>query len=360
MFIIDAHEDIAWNMAVLGRDYTRSVAWNRAREAGSDLPASVGQAMLGWPDWQAGQVAVVFATLYAAPCRHSLGPSRVRCYSSPQEAHQLYQAQLHLYHRLTRRYPDRFYLITSAADLSAGLAEWQASPPETRRLGLVILMEGADAIRHPDEVSDWYAAGVRIIGPAWAGTQYAGGTGEPGPFTAAGRSLLRQMAARQMILDLSHLAEEAVREALDSYPGPIIASHSNARALLPDNHPDRHLSDQTIRHLAERGGVIGVVLPIDFLKNGVRLGDPRQQVTLDDVVRHIDYLCQCTGSARYVGLGSDLDGGFGLEHSPVGIDSIADLPRIGDALVRRGYSPADIAAIMGGNWRSFLEENLPA
>lgn len=360
MIIIDAHEDLAWNMLSFGRDYTQSVAQTRARESATGIPGQVGQAMLGWPDWPAGNVGVIFATLYACPARRRAGKLFTQCYNTPAQAHRLYQAQLQLYHRLVARHPDKFYLITSRAGLEAGLARWQTAPPDRRQVGLVLLMEGADGIRRPSEVGEWFAGGVRIVGPAWAATRYAGGTGEPGPFTAAGRALLAEMAKAGMILDLSHLAGESVEQALDSYPGPLVASHSNASALLPDNSPERHLSDSTIRQIARRQGVIGVVLPIDFVKNGVKLAGPREQVLLDDVAAHIDHMCQLVGHVRHIGLGTDLDGGFGLEHTPVGLNSVSDLPRLGEALDKRGYTAGEIEAILGGNWLNLLRRALPA
>jgi membrane dipeptidase len=243
--------------------------------------------------------------------------------------------------------------------LAAGLTEWVAASPEQRRVGLILLMEGADGVRQPEELAFWFYQGERNIAPAWIGTRYAGGTGEPGPFTPAGRVLLQEMAELGLILDLSHLAEEGVEEALASYPGPIMASHSNARALLLANQPDRHLSDQTIRRLAERGGVIGVVLPNDFIKNGITLADPKSKVTLTDVVTHIDHMSRLVGHTNHIGLGSDFDGGFGRAHTPAGLESVADLPRLGDALAEHGYSPNQVEAIMGGNWLSLLRRALP-
>jgi membrane dipeptidase len=260
---------------------------------------------------------------------------------------------------LVTRHADKFYLITSRAELERGFTEWAAALPEQRRVGLILLMEGADGVRQPEELAYWFEQGVRIIGPAWTGTQYAGGTGEPGPFTPAGRVLLQVMAQLGLILDLSHLTDEGVEEALASYPGPIMASHSNARVLLLSNQPERHLSDQTIRGLAERQGVIGVVLPNDFVKNGITLADPKSKVTLADVAAHIDHMSRLVGHTNHIGLGSDLDGGFGREHVPTGLDSVADLPRLGETLAERGYSPSQVEAIMGGNWLSFLRRVLP-
>lgn len=358
MMIVDAHEDLAWNMVAFGRDYTRSVAQTRAREANTPIPGYVGEAMLGWPDWIQGGVGLVFATLYATPKRWAR-PWATQYYATVDEAHRLLRNQLQLYHRLVDDHSDKFYLITSRATLAAGLTEWSEALPERRRLGLVLSIEGADGVRQPDELYFWFGQGVRIVGPAWSGTRYAGGTGEPGPFTDAGRTLLQVMADLGMILDLTHLTDEGVDEALDHYPGPIIASHSNARTLLLDNGPGRHLSDQAIRRIADRHGVIGVVLPKDFVKNGVSLTDSRQLVTVEDVVDQIDYMGQLVGHANHIGLGSDFDGGFGLEHVPTGLNSIADLPRIGEALNKRGFSSVDVENIMGGNWLKLLGRALP-
>ena len=358
MIIVDAHEDLAWNMLSFDRDYTRSVAQNRAREATGPVPGFVGQTLLGWSDWLEGEVGLIFATLYATPARRARPWAR-RVYHTPEEAHWLLREQLQLYQDLVATHADKFYLVTGRAGLETGLAEWAASSPGPRRVGLVLLIEGADGVRQPDELPYWFEQGIRIIGPAWTGTQYAGGTGEPGPFTDAGRVLLQRMAELGLILDISHLTEAGVEEALALYPGPIIASHSNARALLPDNAPERHLSDPTIRRLAERQGVIGVVLPNDFVKNGVSLADPRRLVTIDDVVDHIDYMSQLVGHISHLGLGSDFDGGFGLERVPTGLDSIADLGRIGEGLAKRGYTLAEIEAILGGNWLNFLRRTLP-
>ena len=359
MLIVDAHEDIAWNMLAFGRDYSRSVSQTRAREAEAGGLCEAGEALLGWPEWIKGEVGIVFATLYASPASSPLCGVPAMGYRTNEEAHQLHQAQLQAYHQLVEIHSDKFYLITNQAELAAGLKQWHELPAE-RRVGLVLLMEGADAIRQPAEVAAWHAAGLRIVGPAWSRTRYAGGTGNPGPLTEAGRSLLRHMAELGMILDLSHMTDAGITEALDSYPGPIIASHSNARALLPSNNPERHLSDEMVRRLAERQGVIGLVLFNEFLKDGVKMGQPRSVVTLEAVVAQVDHYCQLVGHSRHLGLGSDFDGGFGRADAPLGLDSIADLGRIGEALTRRGYPPADIAAIMGGNWLGLLSRVLPA
>jgi membrane dipeptidase len=191
---------------------------------------------------------------------------------------------------------------------------------------------------------------------AWDDTRYADGDWQAkGGLTDDGRFLLEIMAQYNFILDLTHMSDKAIFEALDRYEGPIIASHSNARSLVPG---DRQLNDDQIRLIGERGGVIGAVLFNKFLRAGQAMGDPKHLVTLDHVVAHIDHVCQLLGSATYVGIGSDLDGGFGREDIPAEMDSIADEPLIATKLAGHGYSETDVANIMGGNWLNLLQRTL--
>lgn len=356
MIVVDAHEDLAWNARSFDRDYTRS-AWEiREQETGTEIPAINGRCMLGLPEWLAGRVAVIFGTIFVMPQRHARSP-RERTYRTPEEAYAEGMAQMDYYERLAETC-ERFVLVHTRKDLETVLETWKEPlpDPDPRRIGIVRLMEGADPIRRPEEVAIWYERGLRILGLAWSATRYAGGTGEPGPLTAEGRRLLRAMQDLNMILDLSHMAERAFFEALERYEGPLIASHSNPQALVPG---DRQLSDPMIRALAERDGVIGIVLSNRMLKKGWTRGDPREKVTVWDVVRAIDYVCQRVGDARHVGIGSDLDGGFGAEGAPAGIETVADLVKIADALREAGFAPADVEAIMGGNWLRVLRQGLP-
>jgi membrane dipeptidase len=219
-------------------------------------------------------------------------------------------------------------------------------------------MEGADPIRSPDEAAEWHGAGVRIIGPAWSATRYSGGTNAPGPLTPAGRALMREMSDAGLALDVSHIAEQSFWEALELFDGTVIASHSNCRALVPGPREDRHLSDAMIKALIDRDAVIGMVLYNRFLDSAWTLEQGKSAVGLDVVLRHIDRICQIAGDARHVAIGSDFDGGFGSECIPREMDSIADMPRVGDALRSAGFSEADVAAVLGGNWLRKLEDIL--
>ena len=132
----------------------------------------------------------------------------------------------------------------------------------------VYLMEGADGVRSPKELSEWYDMGLRLIGLAWAGTRYCGGTSEPGPLTPEGRELIAAMADYNFILDLSHMDDAAALDSLDRYEGPVLATHANCAALMEGSGTNRHLSDRAIRGLIERDGVIGLIPLNTFLKVG--------------------------------------------------------------------------------------------
>lgn len=375
--IIDAHEDIAFNVLCAGRDHRRSARETRALEAGhDDIRRHLGLATLGLAEWLEGRVAVIFATIFVEPARSTFASDFSATYATPDEAHAIGQRQLDVYRSMTAG-PGPFRLVQHAGDLDRVLASWTSDPPDgaapggaaraagtgeaaaAREIGLVLLMENADAIREPDELDAWYEAGLRLVGPAWMGTRYCGGTFEPGPLTDLGRQLLSRMAARRMVLDTSHMAEDSFFDAVERYPGPVIASHSNPRRFVAG---DRHLTDEMIRALIARDGVVGHVPFNAFLVPGWRrtAGGRKDAADLKTVVRAIEHICDLAGNARHVGFGSDLDGGFGAEATPVGIDSVADLQAVSAALSDRGFSDADVARIAHGNWLRVLRNSLPA
>lgn len=351
MIIVDAHQDIAYNALSHGRDY-RLPAYKKRNDAAT---VQTGKATVGLPDALLGRVALVFATIFVAPAKSALFPGEPS-YRDAREAYAMGQKQLDYYERLTGE-SEQLVMVKNAGDLDGVLSTWHdGRPTHERQQGLVILMEGADPITEPKQFEEWYERGLRIVGPAWHGTRYAGGTSEPGPFSALGFELLDVMANVNALLDLSHLAEKAFYQALERYEGPLIASHSNPRKFRDG---DRHLSDDMIRRLAERDGVVGVVLYNRFLHQTWASGDRRDLVPYSTVLDVIDHVCQLTGSAAHVGIGSDLDGGFGVEAVPQGLDTVADLWWIGEGLRKRGYSESDIAAILGENFLRKLRESLP-
>ncbi len=360
--IIDAHEDIAWNTLCFGRDYLRSAYTIRRDEEGGPVESINGVAMLGLAEWLKGGVAVIGATLFTPPERRRTSQIE-KHYSDSDEAHALALRQIEIYESMAQR-SDQIRLIRTRADLEAVLSTWKGfdlSLPEDpqrdeRQIGLIYLIEGGDSIREPVEVEWWYERGVRLIGPAWSGTQYCGGTDEPGPLTSAGVDLLRHMRPFNVVLDLSHMDDRAFFQSLDQYDGPIIASHSNPRVLT--NNTNRHLTDAMIAALIERGGVIGTLIFNKFLLKGWEHEHPKEAATVETVVNAIDYVCQIAGDARHAAIGTDFDGGFGMMSTPAGFDTVADLQSIAPALERRGYSAADVDLIMNGNWLRVLQNAL--
>ena len=361
--IIDAHEDLAFNMLAYGRDYRLSVNEIRQSETGTPIPEAAGHTLLGWPEMQLGQVAVVFATLFIEPKKFQFVKWGNQAYKTIAEAASLHQAQYDAYVRLAEEAPDKYCLIKERSELIELLDKWEQDPPDypekTQPTGMVLLMEGAEGINDPSEMEVWREKGVRIVGPVWAGTRYCGGTFEPvGGFSPEGFHLLEVMADVGLILDISHMNDRSAREALARFEGPVIASHANARSLLKNPNLERHLTDAAICDLVGRNGVIGVIPFNKFLKPGWTPGDARETISIELLADQVDYICQLVGCADHVGLGTDFDGGFGLPDVPGEIDSIASMQKFVPILAARGYTDSEIASIMGGNWRRFLEEHL--
>ncbi len=356
MIVVDAHQDIAYNALTFNRDYTRSARETQRLERDTDTLARAGRATLGLPDALLGRVALACGTLFVAPEASKMGAWDTLTYRDAREAYAQALRQMDFYQRLADD-SARVRLVRTQAELDAVLATWgDGANFEDHVQGLLLLMEGADPISEPQQFEEWYERGVRAVGLAWTGTRYSGGTRAPGPLTGLGRDLLEVMASFNVALDLSHSSEEAFYEALDLYGGDaIIASHSNPRKFCDT---DRHLSDDMIRRLAERDGVMGVVLYNAFLDGRYQRGDPRLPLTV--ILDIVDHVCQVTGSAAHVGLGSDFDGGFGVDSIPEGIETVADLWSLGPALRARGFSEADAAAVLGGNMLRKLRQALPA
>ncbi len=348
MFIVDAHLDLAYNALHYGRDLRLDLAELRSSEPSR---STAGRATVTFPELLEGGVGLVFGTLFVSPSRTEVaGDGGRMVYTDSEQAHRLAMEQLDDYHRLVDE-DDRFRLVGNHEQLDEVTSSHQ--PGGRPLLGIVPLLEGADPVRDPGELEYWYDRGLRLIGLAWDDTRYADGAwrGSGRGVTKAGTQMLETMSELGFILDLTHMSEKATLEALDIYEGAAVATHSNARALVPT---ERQLSDRQIRRIGERDGVIGTVLFNGFLKANHRGGDSKEMVTLDHVAAHIDHMCQLLGDANHVGLGSDLDGGFGAEDIPHEMGSIRDLQLIASKLQERGYDHDDTTNIMGGNWLKLL------
>lgn len=321
--IVDAHLDIAWNAVAHGRGFLGPPAHRYLVSRSSLTGAGVG---------------LVFATLYTAPARARRSMRTRFVYENAHEAHLMATTEVNYYRSCGLE------LIGDRKQLRHYAAGWKRG-----RLAAVLLMEGADPIETPAQLGAWVQRGVRIIGPAWGRTRYSGGTGAPGGLTELGRQLLKAMRRRRLILDLSHMADQAVADALKLWRGPVMASHSNARAIVAG---DRQLRDETVAEIARRGGVVGV----SFYAHHLLPRGERREATLADVVAHVVRHARAAGGPEHVGLGTDLDGGFDTRYAP-----FEDLARLKElpAGLRRYFSRAQVDGIMGENWISFLERSLP-
>lgn len=354
MLIIDAHLDLSWNALQWNRNLLNSVYTIRTQENRTE---GKGRALgtVAFPEMRQGRVAVSFATVLA---RSTGQPAPHIDYGSQAQSYGVAQGQLAYYRALEQA--GHIRIITDAAGLNRHIAEWEAweneaRPDQSPPLGFVISMEGADPITTPEQLEQWHAAGLRLLGPTHYGPgRYAGGTGTELGLTDLGRPLLAEMERLGVLLDLTHFSDQAFWEALEHYGGPVLASHNNCRALVPHQ---RQFSDEQLRVIFERDGVIGAAFDTWMLLPGWVVGQTsNERVSMAQVVDHIDYVCQLAGNSRHAAIGTDLDGGFGREQSPHDLDTIADLQRLPDMLEKRGYSQADISAIMHGNWLRLLRQ----
>ncbi len=237
-----------------------------------------------------------------------------------------------------------------------GRGEGSSASPSPLRLG--VLMECADPLPSPDDLPEWVDQGLVAIGMAWwHQSRYAGGNGtDNAGLTDLGRALIPVIDELGVVHDLSHLSQRATDELLTLTDAPVMASHSNCRALLGgESNPDwlRHLADDTIREIAKRGGVIGLNLVRNFIRTGLDRNNPSDRPSIDDAAAHVDHICQLAGHRRCVGLGSDMDGGITANDLPEGINTPIDLPKITDALRARGWGDDDLAAFRFNNWNRF-------
>ena len=353
MLIVDAHLDLAWNALQWNRNIQHSVYTIRTGE--SNLSgAGRGQGTVALPEMRRGRVALCFATLLARSTGRTIQNID---YSSPYQAYAVAQGQLAYYRALSEA--GKVRLISNRKELDEHIDAWldweldttQSQPP----VGLAISMESADPILLPEQLPSWKESGVRIIGPAHYGPgRYAGGTSTELGLAFEGKQLLREMESLGILLDLTHLSDEAFWEAMDCFGGLVLASHNNCRALVPHQ---RQLDNKQIRAIISRAGVIGVAFDNWMLRPGwTRGAKDTERVTLAHVADHIDHICQLAGNSHHAAIGSDLDGGFGREQSPSDLDTIADLQHLTEVLSKRGYRDEDIAGIMHRNWLRLLRE----
>ena len=351
--IFDAHLDLSMNAIEWNRDLTQSLDHLRRRELGKLDKRDRGRAVVTLEEMRRGHIHLCIATQIA---RYVAPDNPLPGWNSPEIAWAITQAQLAWYRAMEDA--GEMVQIADRASLEQHLQLLTDLDAKARvPIGYVLSLEGADSLLTPRHLERAYAQGLRAVGPAHYGAgRYSPGTGSSGGLTTSGRELLREMQRLNVVLDVTHLTDDAFWEALDCFDGPIWASHSNCRALVPDQ---RQLTDEQIRELISRGAVIGAAFDAWMLHPDWIRGmtwPSEAGVTIATVVDHIDHVCQIAGNARHSGIGSDLDGGYGRDQCPADLNTIADLERVAELLAQRGYSPEDLDAIMYGNWIRKLRE----
>jgi membrane dipeptidase len=349
MLIFDAHLDLAMNALEWNRDLARPIGEIRERERELTDKPDRGQGTVSFPEMRRGNVGLCVATQIA---RYVAPGNTLAGWHSPEQAWAMTQGQIAWYRAMEER--GELVQIRDSAALSSHLAGCR-EPDVAVPVGYILSLEGADSLVTLRHLERAYAQGLRAVGPAHYGPGvYAQGTNACGGVGVRGRELLREMERLGVILDVTHLCDESFRDALDHFHGPVWASHSNCRSLVPHQ---RQFSDDHIRELVQRDAVIGVAFDAWMLVPGWVREESTPSgagVTLETVAAHIDHICQIAGDARHCGIGSDLDGAFGREQCPADVDTIADLSKLPAVLKARGYSEADVEQIAHGNFVRFL------
>ncbi len=351
MFIVDAHLDLSMNAMEWNRDLRLPVMAIREREQGMTDKPDRGRGTVAFPELRKGNIGLVVATQIA---RYVSPESKLKGWSSPEQAWAQTQAQLSWYR--TMEEAGELVQITDINELTHHLENWNAKKP----IGYILSLEGADSLITIDYLHRAYEYGLRAVGPGHYGPgRYANGTDASGGLNSMGKSLLKEMESLNMILDATHLCDEAFWDAMEMYNAPVWASHNNCRALV--NH-NRQFSDDMIKTLIQKDAVIGGAMDAWMMVPNWQRGistPENMDCNLEKMIDHMDHICQLAGNSNHIGIGTDLDGAYGKEQCPYDIETIADLQTIPTLLSKRGYSQIDIEKIMHGNWLRILKRSLP-
>ncbi len=351
MFTIDAHLDLSMNAMEWNRDLLKPVAEIRKREEGMTDKPDRAKGTVSLPELRKGNIGLVVATQIA---RVEIPGSQIKGWHSPEQAWAQTQGQLQWYKSMEEA--GEMVQIKNKIELDKHLAIWlNEESNESKPIGYILSLEGADSIVTLDHLHRAYANGLRAIGPAHYGPgRYANGTNSSGGLNGNGKALLKEMEQLNMILDATHLCDDAFWDAMELYNGPIWASHNNCRTLV--NH-NRQFSDEMIKVLIEKKAVIGGALDAWMMVPGWQKGvsDPKEMnCDLEKMIDHMDHICQIAGNTLHIGIGTDLDGAYGKEQCPYDVETIADLKNVPNLLMNRGYKLSDCENIMHGNWLRLL------
>jgi membrane dipeptidase len=354
MFTIDAHLDLSMNAMEWNRDLQKTVPEIRKREEGMTDKPDRSKGTVSLPELRKGNIGLVVATQIA---RVEIPGSQTKGWHTPEQAWAQTLGQLQWYRSMEEA--GEMVQIKNRIELDQHIALWlDEQSNESKPIGYILSLEGADSIITLDHLHRAYANGLRAIGPAHYGPgRYANGTNSSGGLNETGKALLKEMEQLNIILDATHLCDDAFWDAMDLYNGPIWASHNNCRTLVDHN---RQFSDEMIKVLIEKKAVIGGALDAWMMVPGWQKGisDPKQMnCNLEKMIDHMDHICQIAGNTLHIGIGTDLDGAYGKEQCPYDVETIADLKNVPGLLMKRGYSFLDCENIMHGNWLRLLREN---
>jgi membrane dipeptidase len=364
--IVDGHMDTPLRLLDEGFDL------------GSDTPTTEGHVDLG--KIRAGNLGGVFFSIWVDPQAHA-----------GRYAHRAMRMMDAVYQQL-ERHPDQMVLALSSQDIAAA----RASQP--KKLATLMGIEGGHVIENDlGLLRSFYRLGARYMTLTWSNTnEWADASGDidnpkvkhHGGLTPFGVEVVREMNRLGMLVDVSHVSDKTFFDAVKVSRAPVIASHSSARALTQS---PRNMTDEMLRAVAANGGVVMINFFSAFIDNEYQKAMAAQLAARDAalaaigakhkksppevrfkayaateqqwaaklkrpplkaLIDHIDHVAKVAG-VDHVGLGSDFDG---ITSTPEGIDSVADLPRITEALLERGYTPEQVHKILGGNFMRVFRE----
>ncbi|MEW2922289.1 membrane dipeptidase [Muricauda sp. ANG21] len=350
MFIFDAHLDLAMNAMEWNRDLTLPVSEIREREKGKTDKPDRGNTTVSFPAMRKGNVGLCVATQIA---RYVKKENPLPGWHSQHQAWAQTQGQLAWYKAMEKA--GEMVQIRDTEGLENHFKLWESNKGK-KAIGYILSLEGADSIVDLSYLEKSHESGLRAIGPAHYGPGvYAHGTDSVGGIGVKGRELLKKIEELNLILDATHLCDMSFWETMDVYNGPVWASHQLCRKFVDHN---RQFSDEQLKELISRKAVIGIALDAWMMvPNWVRgKSDPKEMgVNLEIMINNMDHICQLAGNTDHVGIGTDLDGGFGTEQGPYDVDTISDLQKIPALLSQRGYSETDIQKITSQNFINFLK-----
>ena len=312
--IIDGHIDLAWNYIALRRRFEDSIDIKHSND-GKEIVKTEGQASVGFPEIQKGNIRIIFATIWVETNK-SLFPTIGPKYTTISEAVNLAKQQYQYYKSLCNEYG--FIFITSREEFESVICS------QPYKFGIVPIIEGADFIFDKSDLNYWIENGIKIIAPIWQKNQIGGCSELGGDLTTFGKNLIKYMSQKKMIIDISHMSDEAARSTFDCFEGIIINSHTCCRHFIDS---ERLISDWQIQQIHKRNGVIGLMTWKQKLKE-------KSVVDINDFVDHICYIADLTGSVNNIAIGSSMDGGYGVESLPKGMGSIESLNLLQDKMVK--------------------------